>query len=113
MMRPKFWWTGLDDGFNAVRPPVIPPAFLLFLPCFSSVIPARIRARMVNPACGAGTKRKNRKISTNELLKVGITKQHQVLAERAVSRFPRPKSWWIGVHALCIARSVSTLEPAR
>jgi len=113
MMRPKFWWTGLDDGFKAVRPPVIPPAFLLFLSCFSSVISARIRARMVNPACGAGTKRKNRKISTNELLKVGITKQHQVLAERAVSRFPRPKSWWIGVHSLCIARSVSTLEPAR
>jgi hypothetical protein len=113
MIRPKFWWPGLDDGFKAVRPPVIPPVFLLFLSCFSPLISARIRARMVNPACGAGTKKKNRKISTNELLEVGIIKPHQLLAERAVSRFPRPKSWWIGVHALRMARSVSTLEPAR
>jgi hypothetical protein len=82
MMGPKSWRTSVHDELKGVRAPAIPPAFVLFLSCFSPAISAQIAACVVNPARDAGTRRENREISTNELLKPEITERRQSLARR-------------------------------
>lgn len=84
-------------------PPVFPPAFLLFSSCFPPAFHLRIVRRMVAAPGSENSVGENFKISTNELLKAGITSKHQEVGIGQRLGFSRPGP-------PCRKRKISTTE---